>query len=283
MQNSPSNLDLIRTIVEDLASFVPLENMMLTGAQCRDVLHAKFFPTSPARKTEDIDFAIAFPDWEAFYALKARFRDSSRAWQRIKVKDIPVDLVPFGELEDPRGNLPSPDGFNLNVASYGKVFKTSQTLQLGKDLFTQIPTVPGFTALKLHAWLDRVPNNQYKDGADLALILDWYQSNDIELWDKWDEHYFLRDHPSIGDPSLMASVILGAEVCTTLGPEEATALACRIETEVLQSSLKQFFVSSWQTDKTISTSSDRRLEQILHLLEGLQSCVSRETSPEEHL
>lgn len=67
-----------------------------------------------------------------------------------------VDLLPFGELEDPEGVVRPPqrdDG--IPVWAFSEIFDSSQPLPLHPSLTIRCPTVPGYTAAKLAAWLDR--------------------------------------------------------------------------------------------------------------------------------
>lgn len=83
---------------------------MLIGARCRDVLHRQFRNDVAGRVTRDIDFAVALPRWDDFWELKRHFGTVPGAWQRIEVNSIPIDLVPFGPLENPPGEIANGDG-----------------------------------------------------------------------------------------------------------------------------------------------------------------------------
>ncbi len=86
--------------------------------------------------------------------------------------------MPFGNIENPPGEVLSRKGHLLNVSGFKEVFEQAELYPLNDAIDIKLPTVPGLTALKLHAWLDRKENN-IKDASDLALILSWYEE-DVE-------------------------------------------------------------------------------------------------------
>lgn len=63
----------------------------------------------PLRQTEDIDIALTVPDWEALAALRERlvkdfgFAEEPGIQHRLRYRqqdfELPIDIVPFGELE----------------------------------------------------------------------------------------------------------------------------------------------------------------------------------------
>jgi len=85
---------------------------LIAGAFARD-LHLQYgHGIDIQRQTEDIDFALAVPDWAAFAVLHERliasgaFAGSTTAAHRLRHHSgWPVDLVPFGGVESPERKI----------------------------------------------------------------------------------------------------------------------------------------------------------------------------------
>ena len=145
-------------------------------------------------------------------------------------RSLPVDVVPFGELEKPPGEIASADGHVLNVAGFQEAFDAREFHRLSNGLRIAIPSVAGLAALKLHAWLDRHPRGEFKDATDIALILAWYEEAD-SLWDRFDE---IADQSCIGETDRMAAAILGRQVRLVLGQAAAKELSERFDEETAE-------------------------------------------------
>jgi predicted nucleotidyltransferase len=159
--------------------------LMLVGARCRDLLNYRCGFTDPGRTTRDADIAVAVASWDEFERIGASFPSQSDAWQRVAVGGVPVDIVPFGNLEDPPGHIGGIDGgepWGMDVSGYGRVFSTADEVVIDGIGTLKIPTVAGFALLKLFAWLDRGPRRIHKDASDLSLVLFWYYADTEYLY-----------------------------------------------------------------------------------------------------
>lgn len=237
---------------------------MLVGARCRDIHQQKYRDRPAARTTDDIDFALAIETWDDFLTLQKQFPSSLKMWQRIDVQGIPIDLVPFGNVENPPGEVSVDDGHVLNVAGFREVFGQAEDLPLTDKISVKLPSVPGFAGLKLHAWLDRWPLGKYKDASDLALILSWYEEDDDILWDRYIEH---GSDEYLGQPDGMAAELLGFDIGGVLGVFESRALLRRFERET-GDGLERFaeqLVAPPEHEHPL----DRRALQVHALLHGL--------------
>lgn len=237
---------------------------MLVGARCRDIYQRKYRDRPASRTTYDIDFALAIENWGDFLTLQKEFPSSPRAWQRISVNGTPVDLVPFGEIENPPGEVSGDEGHVLNVAGFREVFGKAEDLLLADQISVKIPSVPGFAGLKLHAWLDRWRMGQYKDASDLALILSWYEGDDDKLWDRYLE-WGSEDY--LGQTDGMAAELLGIEIGQVLGSDESLALLKRFENET-DDALERF-AEQLVAPPEHAHPLDRRALQVKALIEGL--------------
>ena len=255
----PLDIDLCE-IFTQLAEVVDLQRVMLVGARCRDIHQRKFRKSPASRSTYDVDLAIAVSDWETFFNLRNRFPSPVDAWQKVRIADAEVDLVPFGEIEDPPGRVFPTDLYEMNVAGFDEVFQSSQPHQLHNGLCILVPSVAGFAALKLHAWLDRFPSGTYKDAADIALVLAWFE----DRADLWDAYLELTDDEVIGETELMAAAILGADIGRVLGPAATRTLVNRLQS--INDQELQLFARKLVADGEHAHPMDRRILQIQQLI-----------------
>lgn len=151
------------------------ENVMLVGAYCRDILRNASGQAAGLRTTEDIDFGLALADWASYDGLTERLEPTGDTRIRYKVADVPTDLIPFGSVERPPGTVnPPAREDSMGVLGFTEVFEASLPLTLPNAGTIRIPTIAGYAALKLAAWLDRSAYNRYKDASDIASVLHWY-------------------------------------------------------------------------------------------------------------
>lgn len=156
------------------------------------------------------------------------------------------------------------DGHVMNVAGFQEAYVARQTVELSNGIKIAIPSIPGFVALKLHAWLDRHPWGKFKDAKDIALVLAWYESDDEYLYDEFDANW---DDEIAGETDLMAAAVLGGQVRRVLGTEAAQFLAERFELET-ESALSLFAHHLWAQGERALSSSRRRL-QVERLIQGV--------------
>jgi predicted nucleotidyltransferase len=147
---------------------------MLVGASCRDILHLSLGHTFATAATQDLDVALALSSWDAFHSIAAKFPSVGDTGIRFRIAGVDVDLLPFGAIEDPQGTVEPPSRREaMSVWAFEEIFASSLPLQLSPTIAIRLPTVAGFAAAKLGAWLDRSAWLETKDASDLALILYW--------------------------------------------------------------------------------------------------------------
>lgn len=228
-------------LFDQVGQHVDRGSVMLIGARARDIHQLRYRGTPPVRTTDDVDLALAVSNWEPLAALRVTFPAPTGAWQKLQVGSLPVDVVPFGALENPPGEVSAGDGFLMNVAGFREAFELHELCTLSNGTTIKIPSVAGFAALKLYAWLDRHPEGKYKDAKDLALVLAWYEEDVETLYDEFDSIY---DEDIIGEPDRMAARVLGSHVAALLGPNGAETLAERFRGET-EGSLRLFAEHLW--------------------------------------
>jgi predicted nucleotidyltransferase len=178
-------LDPIASVVEEMRKQAPAidpDRVMLVGAWCRDTLHAALGHDFGTSATRDVDLALALSGWGTYELLANAFPRDGDSGVGFKIAGQVVDLLPFGELEDPRGSIVPPTRRDaISVWAFAEIFSGSSPLALSPSLTIRCPTVPGYTAAKLAAWLDRSEWGEAKDANDLALTMYWYvESKHVE-------------------------------------------------------------------------------------------------------
>ncbi|MFD4402900.1 hypothetical protein ACFWPH_09060 [Nocardia sp. NPDC058499] len=152
---------------------------MVIGAHCRDLLHTAFGRADALRSTSDIDIALAVKGYHEYQRITADLPRTGATGVRYSIANTAVDVVPFGDIEDPTGTTPLPGRTeSLDVFGFQEVFDRSIELLIPSGYRIRLPTPAGYAALKLKAWCDRSVNGEYKDAADIATACGWYQQDD---------------------------------------------------------------------------------------------------------
>lgn len=177
--DDPTLRHVVEPVVAELVSRVPAAagHLMLVGAVCRDVLHREAGHPFTLRRTGDLDLALAV-DSRARYddVVRGLPRLRTSAQVRVELAGVNVDLVPFGGVESPDGGVPLEEGAEpLDVFGFGDVWSAARVVRLGAGLELRVPTVPGYTVLKLAAWAARSRVGEFKDAGDLACAMFWYR------------------------------------------------------------------------------------------------------------
>ncbi len=152
------------------------------GATARDMVfeHGYGIPTS--RATKDIDLAVQVATWDEFQNLKntliaTGYFAGSKTMQRMFYQNqIPIDIAPFGAIENKGGiSWPPDDSVQMNVTGFNDAYLATQTVRLRESPVLDISVVSpaALVILKLLAWKDRSSEHS-KDAIDLAFILRWY-------------------------------------------------------------------------------------------------------------
>jgi predicted nucleotidyltransferase len=161
---------------------------LVTGATARDILLVGVFGLETGRGTRDVDLAIAIDGWPAFEAMKTRlvatgaFAVDEQIVHRLfhlrgERRGYPVDLIPFGGIEDREATIAwPPDGsVVMNVAGYREAFDAAAPVEIDPGFVVRVVSLPGLALLKLLAWADRGAADP-RDAIDLAMLLRQYQA-----------------------------------------------------------------------------------------------------------
>ncbi len=205
------------------------EQVMIVGAWCRDIWHHVLGHRFRTVLTQDLDLAIAVSSWRSFTAIAEAFPRDGDSGVRFRIAGMKVDVLPFGEIEDPTGTTRPPTrDETMSVWAFGEIFERSLPLELSGVGTVRIPSIPGFTAAKLAAWLDRSEWNETKDATDIGLVLYWYaESAKVQsfLYATPAGEQILVDEDV--DLPLSAARLLGVQVIDEIGPDRAGELLQR--------------------------------------------------------
>ncbi len=156
-------------------------DFLLIGAYARNL----FLMGKPAvpipRWTYDVDIACQVRNWREYQALvqtlieKYEFRRDSSQTHRLLFgkEDMPLDIIPFGGIENDKGEIFWPPDFDtsLNVRGFKAALHSADEIKTGRTKVKVIKP-PLFALLKMLAYLD--DNSRTKDLKDFYFVADNY-------------------------------------------------------------------------------------------------------------
>ncbi|MFI2564812.1 hypothetical protein [Paenarthrobacter sp. NPDC018779] len=202
---------------------------MLVGAQARDLMHRRLgSPGHFLRTTSDVDLALVVASREDYAALTAEF-EARKSASDVKyiIGGLPVDLIPFGGIEEPEGSVqPSAGSSPLSVLAYSSAYNVADEYILPDGRNLKVVDPLHYTALKLDAWVDRSAYGQYKDADDIRVVFDWFRQHPEHIESAYE-----------GDPTpaqqfewdeaLACLWILGSKVARAIGPANTQAIVSK--------------------------------------------------------
>lgn len=221
-------LDHIDAVVELLADRAGLnpDSVLLVGADCREILHSALGHDFVIRGTDDTDIGIGLTDWTIYERIESEFPRTGSNGIRHLVAGLPVDIMPFGEVENPDGIVtPASRRDPLVVFGFDDVHERAAPLVLPSGATIRIPYPAGYAALKARAWIDRWAYGQNKDGRDIAAVMYWYQESDEIKTRLYDRDAGVQLLTSLDwDADLAAARVLGADARAQLSAKNAVDL-----------------------------------------------------------
>lgn len=170
----------------------------MAGATARDILLWHVYGRRPTRATKDVDVAVCAVSWDAHEALVAElearghFSADDKALQRLWFSDaakgykMPLDLVPFGQIEQPEGSIAWPPAGDtvMNVLGFQEAVDSAVQVEVDDGLSVSVVTLPALALLKVLAWKDRRAESN-KDASDLLVLLRNYleAGNQERIWE----------------------------------------------------------------------------------------------------
>ncbi|MCK5812868.1 MAG: nucleotidyl transferase AbiEii/AbiGii toxin family protein [Cocleimonas sp.] len=195
-------VDVLRHIEHCTASLkIPY---VLIGAAARDLL-LKANDLTSERATRDIDFSIEVIGWESFDQLKSclltlpEFEQDRSKQRLIFRKSLPIDLVPFGTIEEQESEISWPPDYavKMSVLGMSDVLESAISIRIADKphvLDVPVARIAGIGLLKLLAWNERKLTTK-KDAQDFYYLLQNYidigninhlAENHVDLFDDID-------------------------------------------------------------------------------------------------
>lgn len=261
--------DPIVRVVDQMLEHAPVlepDRVMLVGAWCRDTLHAALGHDFETRATRDVDIALALSGWDVYEQLARLFPAASDTGLAFRIAEMVADLIPFGELEDPVGEVHPPKGDDtISVWAFTEIFDRARPLSLTPSLAIRCPTVPGLRRREAGRLAGSTAWGEPKDANDIALTVHWYAESS-EVQDR------LYESPQGSDMLLAEEVdvpraaarLLGADVADLIGPDRLAELLERWPGNI-EMLARNFVIPA----ATHVPQESRRLELIQALTRGL--------------
>ena len=172
------HVTIIRQVVQVADS--EYSRLFIVGAQARDLILQHAYGLPIHRATNDIDFGIVVENWVEFTKVREKliasekFKAHKIMKQRlVHESSLLIDLVPFGDLEDPIGQIAWPPDFSIVMSTIGfrEAYDNSIVVRIAEDLTVKVASLAGLALLKIVAWDDR---RFERDAQDLGLIMRRY-------------------------------------------------------------------------------------------------------------
>ena len=223
----------------------------VAGAMARDLILYHAFGEKPSRLTRDVDLGIRVTDWDQFSALKTaliqtgQFSAVAVLEHRLDFQQrlLPLDLVPFGEIQTSAGTIawPPKGDIVMNVAGFAEARRAALSVEIVPGFAVPVASIPSLAILKLVAWSDRNAENN-KDASDLLLLTKSYASigNHDRLYDR--ENALLQQHDY--NPDLAGAALLGKDAALICSSEATQIIQGILGTKKLRQRLIDHMIRS---------------------------------------
>jgi predicted nucleotidyltransferase len=204
---------VINEVAEELG--IPF---LVVGASARDLVFEYVYGMNIQRATKDVDFGIQIASWSEFEIVKEElkkkgFKETKNAHRLESQYVYPIDIVPFGGVEDHEANIEWPPLGEqvMKVLGFSEAFEHADIVNICDNpaLKLKVASPIGLTLMKFIAWQDRSFDKRRKDATDLHYMLISYEKlpgtklrlyDDLELLELYD-----------GDISLIGAHLLGQD------------------------------------------------------------------------
>ena len=223
--NNPLLKELLKKLTDYFQSIG--SDFYVIGATARDIILSGIHNQTSARRTADLDIAIAIKDWDKFEQISKElcdidgFNKSNKQKQLFWYKkDFRLDIVPFGEVAKVDNNIywPPEEEFAMSVVGLTEVANNTLDVNIDNEFTIKVASLPGIFILKLAAFNDR-KNKTNKDADDLAFIIENYL--DINIERAAAEHYDIYEVENFNTFTAGAT-LLGRDIKSILGENAET-------------------------------------------------------------
>jgi len=221
-------IDILRRV--DVVAREQGIDYFVSGALARDLILLHVFGKDTGRATRDVDLGICIDDWGKLDSLKAsliqggNFTEQAKSAHRLIYRatdtsfGIPLDLLPFGGVENADATIAWPPGMDIvmNVAGFSEACTSALMVEVAERVVVPVTSLPSLAILKLIAWRDRHLETT-KDATDFLLIARNY--HDAGNTDRLYETESALLQATDFDPEMAGVMLLGkdaAAVCLTV-------------------------------------------------------------------
>lgn len=271
--NNPLLKELLQKLTDYFQSIG--SDFYIIGATARDIILSGIHKQASARRTADLDIAIAIKDWNKFNQISEElckmegFTKDSKLTQRFNFQKVyDIDIVPFGEIAKADNNIywPPEEQFAMSVAGYTEVADNTLDITIDNDLSVKVASLPGIFILKLAAFNDR-KNETNKDADDLAFIIENYLGINEERAAA--NHYDIYEAENFNS-FIAGATLLGRDIKTIIGGNDETinTFIQMLEKELKLEEESPLINQIIETHKTIEY--DITVEALKNLLQELK-------------
>ena len=232
---NPFLIDLLKKLVTCFAGLdLPF---YVIGATARDIIMRQLIDTASQRKTQDLDIAIAIPNWEKFEEvsttlLAAGLTKSKHQRQRFYLGDYELDIVPYGGVAKDDDNIywPPEEDIAMSVKGFDAILQEAITVTIDGEFDIRIASLHGLFLLKFNAWLDRHYKTA-KDAEDICFILENYFDANVERAfssKKYEDVYDREDF----DMYLVGGIWLAYDLLPLLNSDQLVFYSNAIQQEI---------------------------------------------------
>ncbi|RQR39803.1 nucleotidyl transferase AbiEii/AbiGii toxin family protein [Burkholderia sp. Bp9142] len=223
---------------------------VVAGATARDILMWHVHGIRPVRATRDVDVAVCAVSWPFHERLvdalvaTGQFARAPKHQQTLLFDSgtrgfrTALDLVPFGPLEAPPGEITWPPlgDFVLNVLGFQEAVDTALAVSIATGIAVPVASLPALALLKLLAWKDRRAR-QNSDAYDLLFLLTHFHDagNRERIWDVAPD--LLERHGF--QPELAAALLLAREAKRIASPQTHDAIRALLSDDATYATLGQ--------------------------------------------
>jgi len=271
---SETSVSILREI-EEVSTRLDIP-FFVVGAFARDIILEHQFDIKTRRATLDIDIGVFIAGWDQFETLKdelirsARFSPSKQKQRLICDDNFPLDIIPFGAIEDEDGSItwPPDHEIRMTISGFQECFQHAVPVKLSSnpELIVKMASLAGMALLKIISWDDNTERRS-KDAPDLFLIMRHYldAGNLDRLFDKGSD---IIEEDSY-DYDLASARFLGRDIVNISSPATKAKLIEILEREANSKQGHKIALNVIQSDFYRSESYERVVEHFNLLLKGL--------------
>ncbi len=250
----------------------------IISALARDLLLGHIYGLDIPRATRDVDVAVAIGSWKQYEAVRQALQvehgfGPGREAQRLRREGMaPLDLVPFGGLEEPPGlvHWPPDQARAMSTLGLQEAYETAAVVWLDGELPLKVASLEGQGLLKLIAWSER-PYERPEDAQDLCLLMQSYYDARSEL--VYEEHLDLFGDEHF-DRDAVSARVYGREAAALLkkSPDLRSAIFKALDGQLVDPEASRL---TQEMGRRCIFDVGRRFQSLIAFREGLREGLAR--------